>query len=525
MVGHGAFDNLLDAKLLRGQSNSDFWRSIRTGEIPTIPGEPLVHKKFFAHLTGSGVNVRKTPKGISVFSLSNDDVKELAGPRELKSKDTYEAKTFRPIDGGLFGQDLFGPNGDRWAYIQLDEPLPNPVMEEPLARLLRMSTKDFMAVAAGKVEVNGMKSSADIKERLSKINLKAEEQQAKQEFKDAPMSKKDAALKRYRDIAHMAANEVPPDQYMLDRIPVLPPVFRPVSTHNGLTMVADSNYLYAQMLDARDDAREARNLPKEYQQQARENLYRSWKELTGMYEPENVKLKNKHVRGLLKWALGDSPKWSAFQRKVLGSTVDTVGRGVITPDPRLKLNQLGVPLPMALGIYEPFIARAMVKQGYSPVEAMKMIKVQDKRVIPVLLNVMKNSPVQLNRAPSLHKLNIMGFEPVLTAGHSVRVNPSIVVPFAADFDGDTANVHVPVSDNARRETYEKMFPERNLISMRERKVLYKPEKEYMQGIYVATRMKKGKDVRPKIFGSVEEARQALRKGIIDIDDPIEIHKQ
>lgn len=437
LVGHNAFANLLDAKLLRGQSNSDFWRSIRTGEIPTIPGEPLVHRKFFAHLTGSGVNVRKTPKGISVFSLSNDDVKELAGPRELKSKDTYEARTFRPIDGGLFGQDLFGPNGDRWAYIQLDEPLPNPVMEEPLARLLRMSTKDFMAVAAGKAEVNGMKSSADIKERLSRINLEAEEKQARKEFKDAPMSKKDAALKRYRDIARMKANEIPPDQYMLDRIPVLPPIYRPVSTHNGLTMVADSNYLYAQMMDARDDMREAKNLPEEYQQQARENLYRSWKELTGMYEPENVKLKNKHVQGLLKWALGNSPKWSAFQRKVLGSTVDTVGRGVIAPDPRLKLNQLGIPAPMALGIFEPFVARAMVKQGYTPVEALKMIKARDKRVMPVLVDVMKHSPVQLNRAPSLHKLNIMGFEPVLVAGHAVKVNPSIVVPFAADFDGDS----------------------------------------------------------------------------------------
>lgn len=437
LVGHQAFDTLLDAAMIRGQSNSDFWRSIRTGEIPTIPGEPLVHRKFFAHLTGSGVNVRKTPKGISIFSLSNDDVKELAGPRELKSKDTYEARTFRPIDGGLFGQDLFGPNGDRWAYIQLDEPLPNPVMEEPLARLLRMSTKDFMAVAAGKAEVNGMKSSADIKERLSRINLEAEEKQAQREFKDAPMSKKDAALKRYRDIARMKANEVPPDQYMLDRIPVLPPIYRPVSTHNGLTMVADSNYLYAQMMDARDDMREAKNLPEEYQQQARENLYRSWKELTGMYEPENVKLKNKHVQGLLKWALGNSPKWSAFQRKVLGSTVDTVGRGVIAPDPRLKLNQLGVPVPMALGIFEPFVARAMVKQGYTPVEALKMIKARDKRVMPVLVDVMKHSPVQLNRAPSLHKLNIMGFEPVLVAGHAVKVNPSIVVPFAADFDGDS----------------------------------------------------------------------------------------
>lgn len=502
LVGHNAFANLLDAKLLRGQSNSDFWRSIRTGEIPTIPGEPLVHRKFFAHLTGSGVNVRKTPKGISVFSLSNDDVKELAGPRELKSKDTYEAKTFRPIDGGLFGQDLFGPNGDRWAYIQLDEPLPNPVMEEPLARLLRMSTKDFMAVAAGKAEVNGMKSSADIKERLSKINLEAEEKQAQREFKDAPMSKKDAALKRYRDIARMKANEVPPDQYMLDRIPVLPPIYRPVSTHNGLTMVADSNYLYAQMMDARDDVREAKNLPAEYQQQARENLYRSWKELTGMYEPENVKLKNKHVQGLLKWALGNSPKWSAFQRKVLGSTVDTVGRGVIAPDPRLKLNQLGVPVPMALGIFEPFVARAMVKQGYTPVEALKMIKARDKRVMPVLVDVMKHSPVQLNRAPSLHKLNIMGFEPVLVAGHAVKVNPSIVVPFAADFDGNCCDfdsvIFLKLSKSALEKTAFMSYidhsnkPEQNkevsMITEDSRVVVFNPGEEDPDTVYCAMKI-------------------------------------
>ena len=97
-----------------------------------------MHKKFFAHLTGAGVRIRRTPQGISCFTLSNKDVEELAGPRELKSRDTYEAKTFRPIDGGLFGQDIFGPKGDKWAYIQLDEPMPNPVMEEPLARLLRM---------------------------------------------------------------------------------------------------------------------------------------------------------------------------------------------------------------------------------------------------------------------------------------------------------------------------------------------------------------------------------------------------
>lgn len=524
MVGHNAFQNILDSKLLRGQSNADFWRSIRTGGIPIIPGEPLVHKKFFAHLTGSGINVRKTKQGISCFALSNSDVKELAGPRELKTRDTYEAKTFRPLDGGLFGQDVFGPNGDKWGYIQLDEPLPNPVMEEPLARLLRIPLKDFSAVVAGKQEVNGMKSAADIKEKLSHINLEAESAQALKEFKEATTSKKDNALKRYVAIERMRRNELPPEEYMLDRIPVIPPIYRPVSSHNGLTMVADSNYLYAQLLDARDDFREAKNLPEEYQKQERETIYRQWKELAGLYDPENPKLKNKHVQGLLKWALGESPKWSAFQRKVLGATVDTVGRGVVAANPRLKLNQIGIPKDMAFGIMSPFIARELVRAGYTPVEALKQVKKQTPQAFEKLKEVMKTHPVEMNRAPSLHKLNIMAFEPVLTTGHAIHVNPSIVVPFCMDFDGDQANIHVPVSDGARAEARRRMFPERNLIAMKNRKILYKPEKEYMQGLYIATRMKQGPNVRTRTFRTLEEARAAQRQGLIDVDDPIVIQE-
>ena len=437
LVGHDAFDVIQDAKLIRGQNNSKFWRDVRTGGIPTIPGEPLVHRKFFAHLIGSGINVRRTPKGISVFTLSNDDINDLAGPRELKTRDTYEAKTFRPIDGGLFGQDIFGIDGDKWAYIQLDEPMPNPVMEEPLARLLRISTKDLEAVAAGRAEISGMKNGEDLRNRLAKIDLETEAARALNEFKEAPLSKRDAAMKRYVAIEKMRRNGIQPAQYMLDKIPVLPPIYRPVTTYNGLTMVADSNYLYAQLLDARNDLRESRDLPAEYQQQARERLYKDWKELTGLMEPEDIKLRSKHVRGLLKWALGDSPKFSAAQRKIIGSTVDTVGRGVIAPDSKLKLNQVGIPKTMAFGIMAPFVERALVQRGYTPVDAMKAVKAQTQQATDILLEVMKTHPVLMNRAPSLHKLNVMGFDPVLVAGDAIRVNPSIVSPFAADFDGDS----------------------------------------------------------------------------------------
>jgi len=522
LVGHNALNVINDAHLIRGQNNTDFWRSIRTGEIPVVPGEPEVNKKFFAHLQASGVNVRKTPTEISVFALSNQDVNQLAGPREVKTRDTFETKNFRPIDGGLFGQDVFGINGDRWGYIKLDEPMPNPVMEDPLARLLNIPVKQFSAVAAGKAEINGMKSGADIKKALEKINLEAEARAAEKAFKDAPASKRDAALKRYTAIERMRRSGVSPADYMLDKIPVLPPMFRPVTTAGGMTMVADSNYLYAQMLDARDDMREAKNLPDEYQAEAREQLYNSWKELTGLYDPSDVKLRNKNVQGLLRWALGNSPKFSAVQRKVIGAAVDTVGRGVIVPDSRLKLNQVGIPEEMAFDIFAPFITRKLVQSNIPLQAAMKSVKDRTPMARSALLELMKNRPVQMNRAPTLHKLGIMGFSPTLVTGHAIHINPSIVAPFTADFDGDQVNIHVPVSDQAVRDTKERMFPERNLIAMSNRKILYKPEKEYTQGLYAATRFT-GDPRTPKyVFNTLEEARAARRSGIIEISDPIEI---
>lgn len=437
LAGHGAFEVLKDAKVIRGQSNADFWRSLRTGQIPVMPGEPKIHRKFFSHLQGAGINVRKTAKGVSVFALTNSDVSELAGPRELLSRDTYEAKNFRPIDGGLFGQDVFGINGDKWGYIQLDEPMPNPVMEEPLQRLLNMTASEFESVVTGSGEVRGMKSASDMKAALSKVDLAEESRKAKQELIQSTKSRKDAALKRYVAIEQMRRSGVSPAEYLLDRIPVLPPEFRPITSHGSLTMVADSNYLYAQLLDARNDLRDARNLPDDYKQGARKSIYRKWKELAGLYDPENPKLASKNVQGLLAWALGSgSPKFSSAQRKIIGASVDTVGRGVIISDPRVKLNELGIPEKMAFDVFSPFIERELVKAGYTPMDALRMTKAQDPHARQVLLKVLETHPVQMNRAPTLHKLGIMGFNARLVPGNAIHINPSICVPFGADFDGD-----------------------------------------------------------------------------------------
>lgn len=437
LASHNAWSVLKDAKLVRGQANQDFWRSIRTGEIPSMPSEPIVYQKFYNHLKASGVNIKRTDTGLKVFALTDEEAKKLTGSREINSTDTFDANDYTPIKGGLFGSDIFGPDGAQWGYIQLDEPMPNPVMEEPLRRILRLSQKDFESILAGEKELNGLTGGVAIKEALSKIDMPRELANARNEFKSAGKSKKDEALKRFTELARMDKQGTKPSDFMLTRIPVLPAKYRPVMSSNGLTMVSDSNYLYKQMIEARDDLRAVKDLPPEVQGEARAGLYRSWKELTGMIDPASPKLKQKAVKGLMRWALGNSPKTSAVMQKMLTSTVDTVGRGVIAPDPSLKLDEIGLPKSVAFQVYKPFVTRALVNMNYTPLEAMKQVEKQTPVATDVLMKVMEKRPVIFNRAPSLHKFSLMGHKPKLTAGHVIRLNPSIVGPYAADFDGDS----------------------------------------------------------------------------------------
>lgn len=523
LVSHQVWDVLKDAKLVRGQSNQDFWRTIRTGEIPSMPREPIVYQKFYNHLKAAGVNIKRTDTGLKVFALTDKEAKNLTGARELNSTDTFDANDYTPIKGGMFGVDIFGPEGTQWGYIKLDEPLPNPVMEEPLRRILRMTQKDFEAIISGNQQLNGLTGGKAIQQALSKINLKQELADARQEFKTSTKSKKDEALKRYIELSRMDKQGTHPSEFMLTRIPVLPAKYRPVMSSGGLTMVSDTNYLYKQMLEARDDLRSVQDLPDEVQGEARSGIYRAWRELTGIVEPSAPKLKQKAVKGLLRWVLGTSPKTSAVMQKLVTSTVDTVGRGVIAPDPALKLDEIGLPKSVAFEVYKPFVTRALVNMNYTPLEAMKQVDKQTPVATDVLMKVMEKRPVIFNRAPTLHKFSMMGYKPRITAGHIIRVNPSTVGPAAADFDGDQANIHVPVSDAAVREVYEKMLPQRNLLSVRKHSIQYPLEKEYRQGIYLASRMKSDKAERT--VDSLTEAIRMYNNNEIDIDTPIEIrHK-
>jgi DNA-directed RNA polymerase beta subunit len=468
LVGHSAMKVLKDAKLIRGQTNDEFWRDFKFGKTPVLPNTPLVHDKFFAHLKGAGINVNRDKNRINIFGMTNKDVNSMTGGREVKSSDTFETNTFRPIDGGLFGSDIFGKDGDQWGFIQLEEPIPNPVMSDSLRRALNLTLKDFEAIAEGRQELNGKTGGKALTEALGKLDLDQEIKYTMEDIKRGSASRRDNAIKRYRALASMKEKDLHPKDFMLDRVPVLPPKFRPITSMEGMTMVADANYLYKNLLEANNDFKEAKQkLPSDMLAEPRGQLYKGFKAVTGLHDPDDVKLKQKNVGGLLKWVFGKgSPKHGAFQRRVVSTSVDTVGRGTATPNPALKLNEVGLPEEQAWKIYEPFVVKGMIKNGYKATDAVKMTSEKHPVAYDILQKVVQERPIILNRAPSLHKFSLMGFWPRLSKGSTLQVSPSIVVPFNLDFDGDAVNFHVPVSRAAAEEVAQKMMPEQNLLDVR-----------------------------------------------------------
>lgn len=520
LVSHNAMKVLKDAKLIRGQANDDFWRDFRMGKTPKMPGTPLVNNKFYAHLKGAGINVDLQADEAHFFGMTNEQARKLSRGHELKVARTYNQKNMQPIDGGLFDPKLFGANGNDWAYIQLDEPLPNPVMEPAIASILGLTQKKFNAVMSGEEELNGKKGGGAVAAALEKLDMAKEIKSALVDLKTASPSKKDKALKRYRFLKSMEEQEVHPKDFMMDRVPVLPPKFRPVTQLDGTNITADANIMYRGLMFARDDLRQAKErLPGKLLDRARKKIYANYKALTGMYNPDDAKLEEKGVQGLLKWVFGKKgSKYGAYNRRVLGTAQNIAGRGVVVPNPAMPLNKMGIPIKDAWKVFEPFVVRNMVRSGYTPLSAIRLVNDKDKKAENFLREAVKERPIIVNRAPTLHKYGVMAFEPVLVKGNSVQVSPSVVTPYNMDFDGDTVTYYAPVTKEAVEEARAKMTPEANLISPRDMTAHYKPKNEFVQGLYLATRAPKGQA--KKTFRTVAEAQEAYNKGEIDIDTPI-----
>ena len=527
LVGHTGVNSEVfkDAKLIKGQRNDEFWFDVRDGKQPAKPGTPLVHKKFFAHLQAAGVHLDDRGRKIGAFVATDEDIRNLTKNRQVTAGSTYDSKDLRPIKGGLFDPDIFGDEGDQWGYYELPEPIINPLMVDSIKDILGWKSSEMQEVLEGARKLDGKIGTEAVIAALDKMDFDKELEHTKMLLKDktTPVSKRSDLAKKYRALYSIAAQDKEPNDFFLTRIPILPPRFRPVSIiGNDVGIVADANFLYKKMIDAVEDFNEAKAvLPEEELMDARKTLYNSIEAVVGIKDPADPKLQSKKVEGVLRWAFGKgSPKLGSLQRKVYGAAVDVGGRNTITPDSSLNMDEVGISEETAWKMYEPFVVRKLRQRGYHTTKAVDMVIERDKEAFRALEECLEERPLLINRAPTLHKYNIMAARPRITKGNTLHVNPEICKLHNADMDGDTMNYHVPVSQQAVKEAYEKMLPSRNLLSPSNMRAHYKPVAEFAQGLFLGSRINDKK--KPIRFNSLADAQKALKEGLIKWDDPIDI---
>ena len=524
LLSHGAGKVIRDAKMVRGQANPEYWSQFMAGYTPPLPKVPHVYEKFVTQLKASGINVVRKGTRSNLMAMTDKDVDELAGARELKSSETVDWKgRLKPVAGGLFDETLTGGHGgNRWSKITLHEPLPNPVMEDPIRRVLGLTEKQFRGVLAGREQLGDKTGPTAIKAALERINLPKAIEQAREDIKSGRKTLRDAAVRRLGFLKSAETTGVHPKDWMISKVPVLPPLFRPVSTMGSkkLPLVADANYLYKELLDANDTLKEASGALADYGDE-RLSVYDSMKAVTGLGEPQQPKNVERNVKGFLRHVFGNSPKYGTVQRKLLSSTVDLVGRAVITPNPDLDMDEVALPEEKAWDIYKPFVVRGLVRRGLPRMQAMQAVEDKNKEAFAELNQQMSSRPIVINRAPVLHRYGMMAFYPKLTKNKVMEVNPVITKGFGADFDGDAMQYHVPSTEDAAKEAVEKMLPSKNLFATSTFKAHYVPNKDYQTGLYLAS-SRISKKAKPRVFRSKQDAMQAYRRGEIEVDTPVHI---
>ena len=335
----------------------------------------------------------------------------------------------------------------------------------------------------------GMGAQA-VKDRLESFDLEAEAEALKEVVESKSGQQKTRALKRLKVINAFLQTGKPASAMVLDSIPVIPPDLRPmVQLDGGRFATSDLNDLYRRVINRNNRLRRLQDLnapdiivnnEKRMLQEAVDALFDNGRRGRPVTGPGNRPLKS--LSDMLKGKQG------RFRQNLLGKRVDYSGRSVIVVGPQLKLHQCGLPKTMALELFKPFVMKVLVENGDAKnVKAAKrMVERQNPQVWDVLDEVITNHPVLLNRAPTLHRLGIQAFEPLLVEGKAIQLHPLVCGAFNADFDGDQMAVHVPLSAEAQAEARVLMLSSNNILKPSDGRPVTMPSQDMIIGIYHLT---------------------------------------
>lgn len=357
-----------------------------------------------------------------------------------------------------------------------------------------------------------------VKELLEQVDIDKEVHDLKEELKTATGQKRTRAIRRLDILDAFKNSGNKPSWMVMDCIPVIPPDLRPmVQLDGGRFATSDLNDLYRRVINRNNRLKRLLDLnapriivqnEKRMLQEAVDALIDNGRRGRPVVGPGNRPLKS--LSHMLKGKQG------RFRQNLLGKRVDYSGRSVIDVSPKLKFYQCGVPRPMALELFKPFVMHELVKRGLASniKNAKRKIDREDDDIWDILEDVIKERPVLLNRAPTLHRLGIQAFEPVLVPGKSIRLHPLACEAYNADFDGDQMAIHVPLSDEAVAESRLLMLAAHHILAPKDGKPIVTPSQDIVLGNYWLTQAERGREGEGMIFDSPAEAAIAYANGDI-----------
>jgi DNA-directed RNA polymerase subunit beta' len=487
--------------------------------------EKLAVKKGVVFSAAEGQKLAKTAEDLitrieNAYTKDQDKIKTAAETSRGKMQDAFDKK-----------------NAELDTQLQADIDALNAALEATKADLEGLFEKQILTDAQyreftekfGKVFKAGI-GAASVKELLGKISLNEEAYQLREDSKSASGQRRQKAIKRLKVVEAFRRSGTSPTWMIIEVLPVVPPELRPmVQLDGGRFATSDLNDLYRRVINRNNRLKRLLELgapeiivrnEKRMLQEAVDALIDNGRRGRAITGTGNRKLKS--LSDMLKGKQG------RFRQNLLGKRVDYSGRSVIVVGPELKLHECGLPKKMALELFKPFVMRELVEKGYT--QNIKSAKRMVERVRPevwdVLDEVIKEHPVLLNRAPTLHRLGIQAFMPVLVEGSAIQIHPLVCHAFNADFDGDQMAVHVPLFSGAIAEAKNLMMSSSNILSASDGHPVVSPTQDIVLGAYYLTAERADHNAKPdkelRVFASEEEAMMAYHSGGIALQEPIRV---
>ena len=466
LLAHGAKDFLREAFTIRSQKNKDWFNAYMNGSsILPAPEDKTSLVKFKGLLNQMHMKVVDDGKNLKVLPMTDKDVVKLSNG-EVKEPYGLAQGSLNHIKKGFYDPHIFGGNGNYYGHIDLGTKVINPNYKEFIARSLGYSPKKLD-------EMVGQNKIGEIEKAVNKLNLGKLETKLKHEIKKTNNSSIiNQHVKLIKAIKKIKENNIPlSDVAFMSKVPVLPTKYRPVSKMpNGTIVDHDINNHYAEIIDAANTLKKAKaqygqNHP--LTQALRTELQNHIGAMYGVNESPNPTFKRKGIKSVQEYISGAKPKESFWQKNVLQNKVFSSGRAVIIPKEKyLGMDEVELPKNVAWKIFEPHVKRKMAQAGMDSTSILTHIEDKTDTAKRFLDQTMKEVPIVINRAPSLHRHNMTGHYAKISPDNAMRISPLIENPQNADYDGDQLAIHAPLTQKSIDDVKNKIMASKQLFGSR-----------------------------------------------------------